>query len=350
MDGVDNTTYLASCEDVWKATREYVAAVIKAREERDAAHVVEEETRKQAIKDNDYGDPVVHLLQVTRKAARAQCEKAVDAFLSSIKVTLKKHVPVHAQGPLISNALSTAFQFQMSVWRMIGEECIRPVRAKHSDWCGLAGIIQAIVETFPKNCALMFPPAPSPAIASFSNTFRPQSSDDNDDDDDNVDRDNAEEDGADSGFRRFDASLSTLPPLGDPGGAGCASSRPPPYLTGVFSIYQPTPRSHLAAPLVLLPTMTRNAAHSRMNDNLDMGEEADDEGDGEKEPAGDETLPDQAEIELLQEIINPATHNQQPSAPKSGEKRGPSHLDGGSISSDSSVEDMDAKNARPRKS
>ena len=38
----------------------------------------------------------------------------------------------------------------MSVWHMIGEECIHPVRAKHSDWCGLAGIVQAIVETFPQ--------------------------------------------------------------------------------------------------------------------------------------------------------------------------------------------------------
>ena len=85
--------------------------------------------------------PLVRLLHVTRTAARAQCEKAIDAFLSSIERTLQKHVPVHAQGPLISNALSTAFQFQMSVWRMIGEECIRPVRVKHSDWCGLAGIV-----------------------------------------------------------------------------------------------------------------------------------------------------------------------------------------------------------------
>ena len=57
---------------------------------------------------------------------------------------------------------------------MIGEECIRPVRAKHSDWCGLAGIVQAIVETFSKNCALMFPPLPPPpSVASFSSTFRP---------------------------------------------------------------------------------------------------------------------------------------------------------------------------------
>ena len=67
---------------------------------------------------------------------------------------------------------------------MVGEECIHPVRAKHSDWCGLAGIVQAIVETFPKNCALMFPPAPPPPlVASFSSTFRLQSSDNDNDDD-----------------------------------------------------------------------------------------------------------------------------------------------------------------------
>ena len=86
---------------------------------------------------------------------------------------------------------------------MIGKVCIRPVQAKHSDWCGLAGIVQVIVETFPKNCALMFPPAPPPpSVALFSSTFRPQSSDDDDDDDDsNYD--------AGSSFHRFDSSLST---------------------------------------------------------------------------------------------------------------------------------------------
>ena len=79
------------------------------------------------------------------------------------------------------------------------------------------------------------------------------------------------------------------------------------------------------------------------DDNLDLGQEADDKGDGEKDLASDETLPDPSELELLQGIIDPAAHNQPPPAPKSGDKRGPSHLDGGSASSDSSVEDLDAK-------
>ena len=101
----------------------------------------------------------------------------------------------------------------MSVWHIIGEECICPVRAKHSDWCGLASIVQAIVETFPKNCALMFPPPPlPPSVASFSRTFRLQSSDDDDDD-------NASNYGTGTSFRRFDSSLS-MPAHGDLSGTG----------------------------------------------------------------------------------------------------------------------------------
>ena len=137
--------------------------------------------RKEAIKTGDPEDPVIHLLDVTCKAVRAQAKRAVDAFLNKIQETLWKHVLVSAQGPLIANALSTPFQFQMSVWQMIGDECVHPLRAKHSDWCRLAGIVQATVETFPENCAIMFPPAPAPA-ASFSTTFKPASSKEDDDD------------------------------------------------------------------------------------------------------------------------------------------------------------------------
>ena len=54
MEGIDTTIYLARCEDARKATREYVAAVVKAREECDAAQVVEQEARKQALKSDDH--------------------------------------------------------------------------------------------------------------------------------------------------------------------------------------------------------------------------------------------------------------------------------------------------------
>ena len=340
MEGVDTTIYLARCEDVQKVTREYVAAVMKAREERDAAHAVEEEARRQALKDNDHRDPVVHLLHITRTAARAQCEKAVDAFLSSIKKTLHKHVPAHAQGPLISNVLSTEFQFQMSVWCMIGEECIRPVRAKHSDWCGLAGIVQAIVETFPKNCALMFPLPPPPAVALFSNTFRLQSSDnDNDDNTDNY--------GAGSSFRRFDSSLST-PSRRDLSRTGRPYMSTPLLQGGAFRLSTDS-KEPPSSSLGTAPDDDEERGSQLGDDNLDMGQEANNEGDGEKDPGSDETLPNPSELELLQEIIDPAAHNQPPPAPKSGDKRGPSHFNGGSASSDSSVEDLDAKGVHPKK-
>ena len=54
MEGIDTTIYLAHCEDAQKATREYVAAVMKAREEHDTAHAVEQEAWKQALKDDDH--------------------------------------------------------------------------------------------------------------------------------------------------------------------------------------------------------------------------------------------------------------------------------------------------------
>ena len=126
MEGIDLTTYLARLEDTQRATHEYVKAVVQAHEERDAAHAMEHEKQKKAIKANDLKDPVVCLLHVTRKAVRVHCERAIDVFIDSIKATLHKHIPTHAQGPLIANALSMAFKFQMAIWQMVGEECIRP--------------------------------------------------------------------------------------------------------------------------------------------------------------------------------------------------------------------------------
>ena len=86
-----------------------------------------------------------------------------------------------------------------------------------------------------------------------------------------------------------------------------------------------------------------------LDEDLDAGLDADDEGDGEKDPGeGKDLNIDAAEIEILQGIINPGAHEQVPSRPKSGEKQGSGHLDG-SIGSDSSAEDLDAKDTRPKK-
>ena len=138
---------------------------------------------------------------------------------------------------------------------------------------------------------------------------------------------------------------------GDPSGTGQAGR---PYTStpllhgGAFRLstdHKEPPSSSLG----MAPDEDEERGSLLGDDNLDMGQEADDEGDGEKDPTGDETLPDPSELELLQGIINPATLNQPPLVPKSGNKRGPSHLDSSSASSDLSVEDLDAKGARPKK-
>ena len=86
-----------------------------------------------------------------------------------------------------------------------------------------------------------------------------------------------------------------------------------------------------------------------LDKDLDAGLEADNKGDGEKDPGeGEDPNVDAAEIKILQGIINLGTHDQAPALPKSGEKRGSGHLKT-FIGSDSSAEDLDAKDARPKK-
>ena len=182
--------------------------------------------------------------------------------------------------------------------------------------------------------------APPPSVASFSTTFRPQSSDNDDDD-------NAHNYGASSSFRRFDSSLSA-PARGDLSRTGHPYTSTPLLHGGTFRL-STDPKEPPSSSLGPTPVNDGECGSQLGDDNLDLGQEADDEGDGEKDPAGDETLPDPSKLELLQEIIDPAAHNQPPPVPKSGDERGPSHLNGGSASSDSSVEDLDAKGACPKK-
>ena len=342
MEGIDTTIYLAHWEDAQKAMKEYVAMVIQAHQEHDTAHKEEQKRWKEAIKANDFEHPVVRLLHVTRKVAHTQTEKAVDAFLARIKSTLQKHVPVNAQGPLIANALSMTFQFQMSMWCMIGEKCIYPMWAKHSDWCGLAGIIQAIVETFPKNCALMFPPAPAPPTL-FASTFRPAPSDENDD------NDNDDTLGAGKGFHRFGSS-SPAPSNSEHGSAGGFSHTPAftstPLLHGGAFILASDPKEVPSSAPGMPPGDEEDRSSEPIDEELDIGLEGDDEAKGKKElteAAGDKSMIDLGEVELLKEIIKTPTGGQPSTAPKSGDKWGSIHLDGGSSSSDSSVEDLDTR-------
>ena len=81
------------------------------------------------------------------------------------------------------------------------------------------------------------------------------------------------------------------------------------------------------------------------DEELDMALEANDEADADKEPTediGDELDIDPEEVQMLKQIIKPTAGSQLSTALKSGDKRGLTHLDGGSGSSDLSNEDLDA--------
>ena len=277
----------------------------------------------------------------------------MQAFLRHIDDALHKHMPIHAQGPLVANALSMTFQFQMAIWRMVGEECVRPVRAKHSDWCGLAGIVQAIVETFPQNCMLMFPPAPPVApvpqasfSATFSSTFWPTSSEDGDDDDDDTV-------GVGGDFPRFGTSTPTL--SGSRRGSTAMFSDTLSFASnalpngGAFTMVSDNAGGPSGTSLAEVAGTCTSGPHAG---GLDLGEEADDEDDldkgGSKDMTGDSML-DPDEMAILQGIIpNLHLEGHPPAVLKSGDKRGAAHFEGGSGSSESSAEDLDAVHPPPR--
>ena len=162
----------------------------------------------------------------------------------------------------------------------------------------------------------MFPQAPS-STESFSTTFQPVSSED-DDNDEPINR----------GIRGFE--LSTPACSGHRHGrSGCSLAFSSTSLLhrGRFilsSNQKELPSSSLGAP----PLEGEDPGLRPLDKDLDTGLEADDEGDGEKDP-GESKDPnvDANEIEILQGIINLGTHNQAPALPKSGEKRGSGHLE-----------------------
>ena len=202
------------------------------------------------------------------------------------------------------------------------------------------------METFPNNCALMFPAAPA-LPTSFASTFRPASSDENNDNDDDDTLD------AGKGFHRFRSSLATPSDSGHGSTGGFShtpafTSTPLPH-GGAFilvSDLKEMPSSAFGAP----PGDEEDHGQGPIDEELDMGLEADDEAEGKKKlTAGDKSMIDPGEIELLKNIIKIPTSDQPSTAPKSGNKRGLTHLDSGSGSSDSSVEDLDAKGAWAKK-
>ena len=199
-------------------------------------------------------------------------------------------------------------------------------------------MVQAIGETFPSNCTIMFPQALMP-VASFSTTFRPASSKEEDEDDNPFS----------TGMCRFDLGTPT------PSGHGRSSSSCSPAFSstplpqgGHFILV--TDQKELPSSSLSTPLLDGEEPKTRpLDEDLDTGLEADDKGNGEKDPhKGNDSVIDASELEILKTIVKPGTNDQAPIMPKSGEKRDLGHLDG-SVGSDSLSEDLDAKDTWNKK-
>ena len=193
---------------------------------------------------------------------------------------------------------------------MDGRRRVCPPPPSEALWCGLTSVVQAIVEIFPNNCTIMFPQAPMP-VASFSAIFRPASSEEEDEDDNPLG----------PGMHRFDLGTPV------PSGHGCSSSSCSPAFSST-----PLPqggRFILVTDQKELPSISLGAAPldgeepktRPLDEDLDAGFEADDEGNGEKDPhEGDDSVIDASELEILKTIVKQGTNDQVPIMPRSGEK------------------------------
>ena len=149
-----------------------------------------------------------------------------------------------------------------------------------------------------------------PAV-SFSATFRPVSSKEEDEDDNPFS----------PGMRRFDSG-PPAPSGHGRGSSGCSpafSSTPLPQ-GGHFILV--TNQKELPSSSLSTPPLDGEEPETRpLDEDLDAGLEADNEGNGEKDPhEGDDSVIDASELKTLKTIVKPGTNDQVPIMPKSGEK------------------------------
>ena len=70
------------------------------------------------------------------------------------------HVPAKHLPILVSNAYSTVSQFHMTIWWMVADECIMPMRHDYLMNFSLASTMQHALEKVPSTCMRIVPPHP----------------------------------------------------------------------------------------------------------------------------------------------------------------------------------------------
>ena len=123
-------------------------------------HAAAHEARQKAVVAGNEKDPVIELLDRVLVKTRQVVNKAVENFQKQFKEVLAPRVPAEHLPILVSNANNTISQFCMTIWRMVADECIMPMRHDYLMNHGLASVMQHTLEKVLSTCMRIVPPHP----------------------------------------------------------------------------------------------------------------------------------------------------------------------------------------------
>ena len=123
-------------------------------------HAAAREAHQKAVVAGDKKDPVIELLDQVLVKMRQAVNKAVENFQKQFEEALVLRVPAKHLPILVSNAYNTISQFCMTIWQMVADECIMPMRHDYLMNHGLASVMQHILEKVSSTCMRIVPPHP----------------------------------------------------------------------------------------------------------------------------------------------------------------------------------------------
>ena len=103
---------------------------------------------------------MIELLDWVLVKMKQAVNKAVENFQKQFEEALVPLVPAEHLPILVSNAYNTVSQFRMTIWRMVADECIMPMRHDYLTNHGLASVMQHALEKVPSTCMRIVQPRP----------------------------------------------------------------------------------------------------------------------------------------------------------------------------------------------
>ena len=146
----------AKCDAINKATQKFGEMCETSHIKRAAAH----EACQKAVVAGDKKDPVIELLDWVLVKTREAANRAMENFKKQFEKVLVPYVPAEHLPILVSNTYNTVSQFHMTIWQMVADECIMPMRHDYLMNHGLVAVMQHTLEKVPSTCMRIVPPRP----------------------------------------------------------------------------------------------------------------------------------------------------------------------------------------------